>query len=75
MNSKEIETIRNLIKRLQKPNLGCSNNLSTVSIVDSANSAGIECASRVYMDTWIIGALECLLPENLDVDTAISLSR
>lgn len=76
MTKGEIETIRNIIARLKKPNCGCSNGIGLESIVAAANAKGIEAPSRLYLDTWVIGALECLLPgEGRDVDLAARLSR
>jgi len=75
MTKQEIETIRNIVERLKKANLGCSNSNSLEALVSEANSKGVECASRLYVDTWLIGALECLLPEQRDPSLAVRLSR
>lgn len=68
MNKKEKQVIANIIERLHSKNLGCSNGFGTEQVVTEANEKGIECASRLYIDTWIIPALEILLIEDKNVD-------
>jgi hypothetical protein len=63
MNKTEIATIKNVITRLKKPNCGCSNGMNSGEIVKAANEMGIEAVSRIYLDTWIIPALELLIAE------------
>lgn len=63
MTKGEEETIRNIIARLKSPNAGC------------ASDTPGENVSRVYIDTWLIGPLECLLPETRDVALAARMSR
>ena len=71
----EAATIHNLIARLKKPNCGCSNGFGTEEIVKAANDQGIEAVSRLYLDTWVIPALELLIGENRDPKLAEDLSR
>lgn len=86
MTKTEIETIRNIVKRLKAENLGCAHGSGTKVQVDALNtskrtgepyegSARLEVASRLYLDTWIVPALEYLLPESRDPDLAKRLSR
>jgi len=63
MSKTVITTIHNLIARLKKPNCGCSNGFGTEEIVKAANAQGVEAVSRIYLDTWIIPALELLIAE------------
>lgn len=62
MTKTETAAIKNVIKRLKEPNCGCSNGFDADDLVKLANSAGIEAVSRSYLDSWIIPALELLLP-------------
>ena len=62
MTKDEIATIQNIIRRLKQPNCGCSNGIGTEELVALANSQGIEAVSRLYLDTWVVPALEQLLP-------------
>jgi hypothetical protein len=71
----ETATIENVIARLKKPNCGCSNGPGTREVVFDANVMGIEAVSRLYLDTWIIGALELLVAEKRDPKLAERLSR
>ena len=71
----EAATIHNLITRLKKPNCGCSNGIGTEAIVKAVNDEGIEAVSRIYLDTWVIPALELLIGENRDPKLAEDLSR
>ena len=71
----EAATIHNVIKRLKKPNCGCSNGIGTEAIVKAVNDEGIEAVSRIYLDTWVIPALELLIGENRDPKLAEDLSR
>lgn len=58
----EAATIENIIARLKEPNCGCSNGFGTEELVTQVNDLGIEAVSRLYLSTWIIPALELLLP-------------
>lgn len=71
----EAATIENIIARLKQPNCGCSNGLNTEQFVKQVNELGIEAVSRLYLNTWIIPALELLLPgESRNPDLARRLS-
>lgn len=76
MTKTEIETMKNVIARLKAKNLGCSNVPYFNAFVEEANADGLEVASRLYLDTWIIPSLEMLLPgEGRDPKLAVKLSR
>jgi hypothetical protein len=78
MTQNEIRTIRNIIKRLQMADCGCSNSLVGEEVdkaIETLHEARIEAVSRIYIDTWLVGALECLLPESRDTATAVALSN
>lgn len=75
MTKTEIAAIQNVIARLKKPNCGCSNGFGTEEIVKAANDQGIEAVSRLYLDTWVIPALELLIAEKRDPKLAEALSR
>lgn len=76
MTKGEIETLKNIILRLQQPNLGCSHGPGRESLVLEANSQGLHVTSDVYLNTWIISSLEMLLPgPHRDVDLAVRMSR
>lgn len=76
MTNGEVEVLRNIIKRLKKPNCGCCNDLHVKELVAQLNAQSIEAVSRPYLDTWVIPALEALLPgDNRDVQLARDLSR
>lgn len=76
MTKGEIETLQNIIARLKQPNCGCSGAFDSDREIVAANSKGLEAPSRLYLDTWIIGALELLLPgKSRNVDLAVRLSR
>lgn len=85
MTKAEIRTIENIIARLKSPNLGCGHmpgiveRIAELNALPSGDERGagqrLEVASRVYLDTWLIGALECLLPgEGRDPGLACRLS-
>jgi hypothetical protein len=63
MTKTELQVIRNIIRRLQSQNLGCSNSPAHDALVAQANAAGLEVASRHYLDSWVVPALELLLPD------------
>ena len=75
MTKRELETIRNIVARLKKPNCGCSNSPGFAPLVTDANAHGLEVASRLYLDTWVIPSLEMLLPESRDPALAVRMSR
>jgi len=84
MTKTEQQVLRNIIARLNRPNCGCYNSDSVAGTVAIANDHGVECVARIYLDTWIIPALEYLLPGNdpgnplnkvRDPDLARRLSR
>lgn len=79
MTAGEIEVLRNVIARLKKPDCGCSvgyihnEQAKAMDLVRSELNA--EIVGRLYLNTWVIPALELLLPEKRNVKTAIVLSR
>lgn len=87
MTKTELRTIENIIARLREPNLGCCHASAMQHRVDALNTRDSdsklregsdrqEVASRIYVDTWIIGALECLLPgDGRDTALAERMSR
>lgn len=69
MTKAEEQTIRNIIARLQREHLGCSHGggNAELDLLEERNKRTapfnrIECTARVYVDTWLIGPLACLLP-------------
>lgn len=62
MTKTELQAIEGVIARLKKPNCGCANTFTADELVAQVNAQGIEAVSRIYLDTWIIPALELLLP-------------
>lgn len=67
MTKTEIKTIQNVINKLKKENLGCSLPSGTLAKLPEQSEEHIdriEYVSRLYLDTWIIPALELLLPGN-----------
>lgn len=76
MTKTEIQALQNVIERLKQPNCGCSNGCLTRRVVEQANALGIEAVSRIYLDTWIVPALQLLLPgPERDPELAEELSR
>lgn len=77
----EAETIQNIIRHLKARDCGCSHSAPFMSkeqihALHVLHDMECEVASRIYLDTWIIPALEMLLPgDGRDVDTAVLLSR
>jgi hypothetical protein len=71
MTKGEIETITNIIQRLKAGRDG--NEPSSIpEITDALNDRSMS----IWLDTWVIGALECLVPgDGRDVDLAVRLSR
>ena len=75
MTKIEIQTLQNVIRRLEKPNCGCSNDFLLKALVEQCNANGIEAASRLYLNTWVIPALKMLLPgEHYNPELARSFS-
>lgn len=80
MTNGEIQAIRNVIARLREEDCGCSHALigpdgpELAEAIKTAHEHGCEVVGRGYLESWIIGALECLLPEARDVDLAVKLS-
>lgn len=78
MTKGELETIRNIVARLKEANIGCARDQNDNCTDTGSNTGKIHgrvSASRIYIDTWLIGPLELLLPEGRDVDLAVSMSR
>jgi len=86
MNKTEIAVIANIVAKLKEANLGCSHAGYVEARVAELNTRSdgkpredgmrLEVASRLYLDTWIVPALEMLLPgEGRDLDLAKRLSR
>lgn len=71
MGKTERETIENLIKRLKEPRAGCATPFEGTK--NEVLMPGYEGVSRIYIDTWLIGPLECLLSG--DTKLARSMSR
>ena len=70
MTKGELETIRNVVSHLKCGRDGADIRCSP-EIAEMLNDRRL----RIYLDTWVTGALECLLPEQRDVDLAVRLSR
>ena len=66
MSASEVEVIRNVIARLQPDARRTS---------DDVFEALSDRSMRLFLDTWVISALECLLPERRDLKLAKDLSR
>jgi hypothetical protein len=63
----EENTIRNIVARLRRPEIGSSG--VGLSVADQERA-------RLYLDTWIIGPLEMLLPgEARDPNLAERMSK
>lgn len=87
MTKGEQQVIRNIIKRLKERNLGCAvDRMYPSEAFDVAvrllNEEEHEVASRIYLDTWVVPALELLLPDGgghsvkgRDVELALKLSE
>jgi len=76
MTRDEEQTIRNLVARLSAPNLDChfGPGPDTERRIAEMNANGIECVSRIYLDSWIVPALQHLLPESRNTRLARDLS-
>lgn len=62
MTKTEEQTLRNIVARLKQPNLGCSFPESQAAAVAQLNAADVQCVGRLYLETWMLPALELLLP-------------
>lgn len=63
MTKDEEATIRNVIRRLKEPRCGCAEPFPMDGFpARECLAPGYEGVSRVYLDSWIIPALELLLP-------------
>lgn len=62
MTKAELQAIEGIIARLKKQNCGCHNAIGTEGLVKLANFLDMEVVSRIYLNTWVIPALELLLP-------------
>ena len=62
MTKDEEATICNLIARMKEPRIGCAEPFPSAKIAGEKLAVGYEGVSRVYLETWIIPALELLLP-------------
>lgn len=58
MTKTERAALENLVKRLKKPRAGCA---QPYRIDDEALTGDYEAVSRIYIETWLVGPLECLL--------------
>ena len=70
MTQGEEQTIRNVIAQLRcvpRPD-GSAREAEKVR-------EALRGPAKIYLETWVIGALECLLPERRDVRRAQDLSR
>ena len=75
MTKSEQEVVSNIIERLSAANCDCCNDMGAEKIVAEANAKGIEAVSRLYLDTWVIPALQMLLSgEGRNVELARRLS-
>lgn len=70
MTNGELEVIRNVISRLKAGRDG-----KTPRSSNEVTAALNETSVRVWLDTWVIGSLECLLPETRNVELGRSLSK
>jgi len=84
MTREELETVQNIIDRLKAPDCGCGGMginrarkiLVETEIESQMYGTKIELVSRTYLDTWVIPALEMLLPgERRNTKLAVKLSR
>jgi hypothetical protein len=72
----EETTIRNIIARLKEPRAGCAEPFPMAGFpARECLASGYEGVSRVYLDVWVIGPLEMLLPgADHDPDLAARVS-
>lgn len=77
MTQGEIETIQNIINRLKMPRAGCATSITHSQVPGcETNVEGYESIARLYIETWLIGPLQCLLPgSGRDVELARSMSK
>lgn len=78
----EAAAIANVAQRMKQVNFGSSSALDGDEINKARkllNDAGFDVVSRIYTETWVLPALELLLPGNpeakRDPDLAEDLSR
>ncbi|ABL96749.1 hypothetical protein BcepF1.018 [Burkholderia phage BcepF1] len=75
MTKTEIQALKNIAARLKEQNCGCSNSNRNAELVAECNKREIEAVSRIYLDTWIISALDLLIEGgNRNAELARSLS-
>lgn len=90
MTKTERATIENIIRRLKKPNCGCSH-MHEQRIADAIRAIGmhpepveetgngmeqVAVVARLYLETWVIPALELMLSDKPgDKNLARDLSR
>jgi hypothetical protein len=65
MSKKEQEIIANIIKRLG------DDGTATPEIREMLNNRMM----RLWLDTWVTGALECMLEPHRNIDLGVRLSR
>lgn len=76
MTKTEIAALEALLTRLKAPNCGCSHGFTSEELIRQVNEIGIEAVGRIYLDTWIIPAIERLLPgDQRDPKLAYELLR
>ena len=71
MTAGEEEVIRNVIARLRCDPRSDGHQREFEEVRAALKSR----VARIYLETWIIGALECLLPEQRNVKLGKHLSR
>ena len=62
MTKDEEATIRNLIARMKEPRMGCAEPFPSAQAAGEKLAEDYEGVSRIYLESWIIPALEFLLP-------------
>ena len=65
MNMTEEFVIRQAVKRLK------GDDRTSPEVVEMLRDPRM----KVWLDTWVIGSLECLLPEQRDLDLARGLAK
>lgn len=76
MNKTEMATIENVIRRLKEPRCGSAEPFPDEHKKREYQVPGYEGVSRIYLNTWIIPALELLLSDNKhDKELARDLSQ
>jgi hypothetical protein len=67
MTKTEIAAIRNVIARMKQVNMGSSAGLAHKNVAEAIkmlNEAGFDVVSRIYTESWVLPALELLLPDS-----------